>query len=365
MNRRKLATLVITLVSAVIVIAGTLVWIQVKRGEKFEIPVNIIEIGMSEKDVFRIWGDPDETVLARSGDRNSSHVIYAYDLESGETIHVVFDPDLRGIEVLKTDNSWTCLADISSGIGTQIKVDFSTGEYEVIKPNYSFLFENSPISAEQVCQLEVGMIDSLVQVTLGTPEKIIENEPPIISIDYIYYLNEEYQLDITIINNRLHNVQLKNQEGNFLLWLLPTSAEGARISFDDNKGTFGRLYPSANLRLISNSDLLQLNNVIKGMTVDEVNTELDKLGIKKTQEDISPYRHFFYYSNNRNIVEITYELGQSAVLEMVFQDELVLARIILNNGNDGSYYLLDYADPIGTRIHYDLNTGYLSKMLPE
>ena len=101
------------------------------------------------------------------------------------------------------------------------------------------------------------------------------------------------------------------------------------------------------------------------MNLDEVNAELENLEIKETQEGISSYRHFFYYANNRSCVEITYAFGQNAVLEMVFQDTLVQARIILSNGNDGTYYLLNYVDPIGTRIHYDPETGYFSIIVPE
>lgn len=366
MNSKKQAALISILILAGVLITGVFIWFLVNRfQEEEDIKSTYVEIGMSEKEVFRIWGDPDETVLARSGDRDTSHVIYAYDMESGAIIYVVFDPDLRAVEVLKTENSWICLADVSLGIGTRIQVDFSTGAYEVKKPNYSFLFENSPITKEQVCQLEVGMSDSLVQGILGAPDKIIENDPPLITTDHIYYLSEKYQLVITIIQNQLHNVQLKSPEGDFLRWLLPTTVEGTRISFDINMGGFGMLYPSTNISFVSDSDLSQLNNLTRGMNLDEVNAELENLEIKETQEGISSYRHFFYYANNRSCTEITYELNCNAMLEMVFQDTLVQARIILNNGNDGIYYLLDYVDPIGTRIHYDPETGNFSKILPE
>lgn len=366
MNSKKQTALIITLILAGVLITGVFIWFLVNRfQEEEDIKSTYVEIGMSEKEVFRIWGDPDETVLARSGDRDTSHVIYAYDLESGAIIYVVFDPDLRAVEVLKTENSWICLADVSLGIGTRIQVDFSTGAYEVKKPNYSFLFENSPITKEQVCQLEVGMSDSLVQGILGAPDKIIENDPPLITTDHIYYLSEKYQLVITIFHNQLHNVKLKSPDGDFLLSLLAVTAEGTRISFDTNMGGFGMLYPSTNISFVSDSDLSQLNNLTRGMNLDEVIAKIDNWEIKEYQEDIAPYISFIYYANNRSCTEITYELNCNAMLEMVFQDTLVQARIILNNGNDGIYYLLDYVDPIGTRIHYDPETGNFSKILPE
>lgn len=363
MNNNKRNTLVFALILTGVLIVGVFIWLIVNRLNEVEkMKSAYVEIGMTEKEVFRIWGEPNNVILARIGQRDSGYAIYEYDLKSGERLYLGFDLELLIVEIKMTDDSLICLADISSGVGTQIQIDFLTGKYEVTKPNYSFLFENSPISAEHVCQLEVGMKDSLILEVLGTPDKIIKNEPPIISVNYIYYLNDKYQLYITVLNDELSYMHLKDPKGKHVLTFLEgISPKGTRVTYDVKNGIFGNIYALSNLDVLSEYVFVQLNGLMKGMTEEQVIAKLELWEIIERRESSIGYSNL-HFEESGGIIELRYAIGQNETLAIVFQDTLIEAKIYLEHD---FINLIHYVDPIGTQIHYDSDTGYISKIIPE
>ena len=355
-NRRK--KYIIGVLLFVVVFACVLGWISMKQGEK-----NMyVEIGMSERQVFHIWGDPDETIIELDGTRSSNQSLYAYHLESGERLFAgFFDRKLNYVYLQTLDNTLFYLAHASMGrIGTQLHFDFSTGKYEVRPPNYHSFFEGSSVSIEQVCQIEIGMSEEVVKEILGNPAEIIEDTSSTITVRYIYYLNNNYQLVIRMLRECVTSINLNDAQGDTILTLLSGSIEGKRVVFDSERGAFYESYPTSSLEFISESDLLKLNNISKGMTEDRVRNELANLTIVERREGLS-----MYYFNSGSFTELIYEIDQNTTLKMLFNNNLLISvDLISRSDRYRQDYLLFAHDPIGTRIHYDPETGYISKEFP-
>lgn len=354
MKKRIIISLVAII--AVVLTIVVLCWVLMKEDKMTDDQINQIRLGMSEKEIVELLGEPDSK-WGLEPTRSAVDVHYIYILSNGDELKLNFFPDLfdqdRNNQILSSvvvrlsDGNPITLLDGSDPVGTSISVNLDERRYSFIEPTFNVASDSSEIAVNQINQIERGMSLNAAIKLLGEPKKTNDADR------YQYAINNEVLISLRFESGILHVVSLVSTANEYISQLLSSEDPwGTRIRYIDKDGSFSRTYPSFSFSDIDGDTFADsIIRVKSGMSKEEV---IGVMGMpdKGDMEEGS---------------ELSYQMQDGTSVCFVFYKSLYVVYILENNlQNDYSViYLLSDRDPIGTQIHYDPETGYFSKIVPE
>lgn len=356
MKKRIIISLVAII--AVVLTIVVLCWVLTKEDKMTDDKINQLRIGMSEKEVVILLGEPDRK-WGLEPTRNAVDVHYNYKLHNGDELELNFFPDLfdqdRNNQILSSvvvrlsDGNLITLLDGSNPVGTKTSVNLNERRYSFIEPTFFVASDNSGITVDQINQIERGMSLMSVVELLGEPVKTVD------SIIFLYSLENSLILDLRFRNNILDVAILSNEQNESLISLLTgIDPLGTRIIYKNEAGNFSKAYPPISFDDATGETLAEkINQIESGMTKENLIEILEPLGLEKREQ----------------VIKIVFDTETKLSIVFAFDSRLYKAYIMQTSTESKNGYVLFHIlgdrDPVGTRIQYDPETGSFSKIFPE
>lgn len=346
---QKLGLIVILVLVILVAIAALILYVI--RGRLSEERINQLSFGMIESDVLSLLGKPND-VSGREprniyGLKISNIISYNYKLDEDTTLSIFFSDRGELASVLvdeKGKNPLFIMKDAYDPIGTTPWIDLANRTFGCREPRFEISDVNGQVSPETLNQIERGISQTALESFLGKANSINEDG------DHVYRFSENYDITIEYNSDGLISVNLMDSHGQLIQSLLKKyDPPNTRIFYDPVAAAFSKEYGPVYLeQTIGSFQSDALNQIRSGMSRENV---IDVFGLPDEESGNGVY----------------YQINENQRLCFVFYSSLS-AVALQDYPMDSTFYirdLLDDRDPVGTRIQYDLETGYFSKILPE